>query len=151
MPSATSSISNPSVDSKYKASSVFSASSSGIDSCDFTPEDEVPFELLEDIDKRFGPDIADGVEYQWRRMRGGSKEAADHNLPGIGRDLEAMAKYFTQWRGKATHIDSITGNPVAYDEAKGVIMIIQTRFIHGYCMPKADFVREGSKYVPKPS
>ncbi|TFI22202.1 hypothetical protein [Streptomyces sp. 4R-3d] len=133
------------------ASSVFSASSSGIDSCDFTPEDEVPFELLEDIDKRFGPDIADGVEYQWRRMRGGSKEAADHNLPGIGRDLEAMAKYFTQWRGKATHIDSITGNPVAYDEAKGVIMIIQTRFIHGYCMPKADFVREGSKYVPKPS
>ncbi|MFE3592862.1 hypothetical protein ACFXOY_35770 [Streptomyces niveus] len=94
--------------------------------------------------------IGDSTE-QWRRMRGGSKEAADHNLPGIGRDLEAMAKYFTQWRGKATHIDSITGNPVAYDEAKGVIMIIQTRFIHGYCMPKADFVREGSKYVPKPS
>ncbi|MFD8567595.1 hypothetical protein [Streptomyces sp. NPDC059639] len=115
----------------------------GPDICGYDPGEELPFEILGKIDETYGPDVADGVEYQWRRMMGDSKEAKDHNIPGVGRDLDSMAKYFEKWRGKATHKDTTTGNPVAYDEDKGVLVIIKINFIHGYKLSKADFLKGG--------
>jgi hypothetical protein len=43
--------------------------------------------------------------------------------------------------------DSRTGNPAAYDDEKGVIVIITSRFIHGCKLSKADFLK-GGRYVP---
>lgn len=117
------------------------------DLCDLDELADLSYEILDFFDEKYGPDVADGIEYQWKRMMGDSKEAADHSIPGIGRDLKAMAEYFKGWRGKGTHRDSRTGNPVAYDEDKGVIVIITSRFIHGYKLPKADFLK-GGRYVP---
>lgn len=119
----------------------------GPDMCDLDPLQDLSYEILDKLDEKYGADVADGVEYQWKRMQGGSKEAGDHNIPGIGRDLTGMAEYFQKWRGKATHKDSRTGNGVAYDDDKGVIVIITARFIHGYKLPKADFMTPG-RYVP---
>ncbi|MGW3117507.1 hypothetical protein ACWDBW_10195 [Streptomyces sp. NPDC001107] len=119
------------------------------DLCNLDELADLSYEILDHFDEKYGPDVADGIEYQWKRMMGDSSEAADHDIPGIGRDLKAMAEYFKGWRGKATHRDSRTGNPVAYDDDKGVIVIITSRFIHGYKLSKADFLR-GGRYVPNP-
>ncbi|MEU4351829.1 hypothetical protein [Streptomyces sp. NPDC023838] len=125
----------------------FAASTGGVNLCDLDPGDDLPFEILDDIDARYGPDIADGVEYQWQRMKGDSKEARDHNIPGIGRNLEEMANYFKKWRGKATHYDTMEKNPCAYDEEKGLIIVIQARFIHAIKKDWAAF-HDGRRYTP---
>ncbi|MFF9688810.1 hypothetical protein [Streptomyces sp. NPDC014623] len=115
---------------------------------------DLPFEKLEDLDKRYGSDVTDGVEYNWGKMqeKGAdgkpTKNAIDHAIPGIGTNIEELAKYWAKWRGKATHIDPTTKNPVAFDEAKGVVVIIKDRYIHGYRMTKEKFL---SKYDPLPS
>jgi hypothetical protein len=96
---------------------------------------DLPNELLIKLEQKYGADVADGVEYV--------KTAIDHNLPGIGRDLKSMSEYFQKWRGKATHRDTDTGNPVAYDEANGLIVIITSRFIHAYKKSKAEFFTGG--------
>uniref|UniRef100_UPI0031DFCE32 hypothetical protein n=1 Tax=Streptomyces hawaiiensis TaxID=67305 RepID=UPI0031DFCE32 len=135
----------------FAQGSATAAAASGDDEpdvCGLDPKKGLPYEILDKIDEKYGPDVADGVEYQWQRMMGNSKEAGDHNIPGVGRDLTAMAEYFKKWRGKATHKDSDTGNGVAYDKDKGVVVIITARFIHGYKMSEADFLKAG-KYVPK--
>ncbi|WP_329270769.1 hypothetical protein [Streptomyces sp. NBC_01451] len=117
------------------------------DLCNLNPLAGLSDEILNHLDEKYGTDVADGIEYQWQRMMGNSSEAADHNIPGIGRDLPAMAEYFKKYRGKGTHKDSTTGKSVAYDDQKGVIIIITARFIHGYKLSKVDFLR-GNRYVP---
>ncbi|MDO0936699.1 hypothetical protein QQY66_35160 [Streptomyces sp. DG2A-72] len=114
------------------------------------PKESLPNELLIKIEKQYGPDVADGVEYQWDRMADSNfKTANDHNLPGIGRDLKAMAEYFKKYRGAATHREAGTGTPVAYDKAKGLIIIIKQRFIHAYKKTEAEFFT-GGRYEPLP-
>jgi hypothetical protein len=54
-----------------------------------------------------------------------------------------MSGYFQKWRGKATHRDTDTGNPVAYEEANRLIVIITSRFIHAYKKSKAEFFTGG--------
>ncbi len=120
------------------------ASSSGdFDPCDFDPDESLPFELLDDIDQRYGADIADGMEYQWERMMSTAKDASDHQIPGIGRDMEAMAKYFQRWRGKETHLDTVTNNTVAYDSDKGVIVVIKKNYIHAHKKSESDWLYSG--------
>ncbi|MYX74732.1 hypothetical protein [Streptomyces sp. SID3915] len=115
---------------------------------------DLPYETLDDLDTRYGSDITDGVEYNWRKMqeKGAdgkpTKNAIDHAIPGIGTNVEELAKYWAKWRGKATHIDPTTKNTVAFDEAKGVLVIIKDRYIHGYRMTKAKFLE---KFDPLPS
>ncbi|MFF4094186.1 hypothetical protein ACFYYY_10085 [Streptomyces sp. NPDC001834] len=115
---------------------------------------DLPYETLDDPDQRYGSDITDGVEYNWRKMqeKGAdgkpTKNAIDHAIPGIGTNVEELAKYWAKWRGKATHIDPTTKNTVAFDEAKGVLVIIKDRYIHGYRMTKEKFL---SKFDPLPS
>ncbi|ORT55468.1 hypothetical protein [Streptomyces sp. CB03238] len=134
----------------FSAASASSASSNDPSLCDYDPDEELPFELLEDIDKRYGTDVADGIEYQWRRMMSSSSDAADHHIPGIGRDLEAMAKYFEKWRGKATHLDTDTNNKVAYDPDKGFVIVIKQNYIHGHKKSESDWLHSGRyKELPK--
>ena len=116
--------------------------------CDFDLAEDLPFEVLADIEKRYGTDVSEGVEYMWMRMRSTKiEEAADHDLPGIGRNLQAMADYFKKWQGKATHIDTEKKNPVAYDEDEGLIVIIQGYRIHAYRLPVGKF-KNGTRYEP---
>nr|WP_308309710.1 polymorphic toxin-type HINT domain-containing protein [Streptomyces sp. CHD11] len=84
------------------------------------------------IDGAHGPDVADGVDYQVQRMHDGSSTAADHDLPGIGHDPDALASYFASWRGKMTHTDTRTGSRVAYDSSRGVLLVTTGRNIHGF-------------------
>ncbi|MGW3653126.1 hypothetical protein [Streptomyces sp. NPDC000878] len=114
--------------------------------CDFDLAEDLPFEVLADIEKRYGTDVSEGVEYQWGRMRSNKpEEAAAHDLPGVGRNLQDMADYFKKWQGKATHMDTQKKNPVAYDEDKGLIVIIQGYRIHAYKLPYGKFAN-GTRY-----
>lgn len=127
-----------------------SHAASGLDDevCDLDIDkdvDSLDYEVLQDIDERYGPDIADGVEYNWEKMRlknaegKPTKEALDHVVDGAGLNPEEMAKYFTKWRGKETHIDPRTGNRTVWDEDKGFVIVINARFIHGYKMTEDVF------------
>ncbi|WP_409183710.1 RHS repeat-associated core domain-containing protein [Amycolatopsis sp. VS8301801F10] len=97
------------------------------------------------IDNAYGPDIADGVDYQVKRMHDGSAASADHDLPGIGHDPDALAAYFASWRGKMTHKDTKTGSSVAYDSRLGVLIVTTGRNIHGYRYAQGAF--ESGRYV----
>ncbi|GAA1312185.1 RHS repeat-associated core domain-containing protein [Saccharothrix xinjiangensis] len=97
------------------------------------------------IDGAHGPDVADGVDYQVRRMHDGSSTAADHDLPGIGHDPHALASYFASWRGRMTHTDTRTGSRVAYDSNLGVLIVTTGRNIHGYRYGQGAF--ESGRYV----
>ncbi|WP_141720757.1 hypothetical protein [Streptomyces sp. Ncost-T10-10d] len=95
------------------------------------------------------PAIAEGGRKSAEsRRRKPTKNAIDHAIPGIGTNIEEPAKYWAKWRGKATHIDPTTKNTVAFDEAKGVLVIIKDRYIHGYRMTKEKFLE---KFDPLPS
>lgn len=97
------------------------------------------------IDGAHGPDVADGVDYQVQRMHDGSSTAADHDLPGIGHDPDALASYFASWRGKMTHTDTRTGSRVAYDSSRGVLIVTTGRNIHGFRYSQGAF--ESGRYV----
>ncbi|MGW7498279.1 hypothetical protein ACWGKA_28870 [Streptomyces luteogriseus] len=141
----------------FATASSSAAASSGDDddepidlgACDFDLVDDLPYEVLADIEKRYGTDVSEGVEYQWRRMgdTANPRNAAAHDLPGVGRNLKDMADYFKKWQGKATHFDTKRKNPVAYDEDKGLIVIIQNYRIHAYKMLKEKFTN-GGRYEP---
>ncbi|MEV7784054.1 hypothetical protein AB0O72_01470 [Streptomyces sp. NPDC088106] len=117
--------------------------------CNFDLAQDLPYEVLADIEKKYGSDVADGIEYQWMRMGSDNiEEAVDHDLPGVGRNLKDMADYLKKWRGKDTHIDTRTKNPVAYDEDKGLIVVIQPHRIHAYKKTWAEF-HNGGRYQAK--
>ncbi|MBT2411791.1 hypothetical protein J7I94_14645 [Streptomyces sp. ISL-12] len=100
------------------------------------------------IDGKYGPDVADGVDYNFQRMHDGSSTAGNHSLPGIGHDAKKLAEYLASWRGKATHYD--VRNPaakVAYDTQKGVIIIMDARMIHAYTFSEHKFLY-GGNYAP---
>ncbi|MET8298884.1 polymorphic toxin-type HINT domain-containing protein [Streptomyces sp. NPDC005180] len=97
------------------------------------------------IDNAHGPDVADGVDYQVQRMHDGSATAADHDLPGIGHDPDALGSYFASWRGKMTHTDTKTGSRVAYDSSRGVLIVTTGRNIHGFRYSQGAF--ESGRYV----
>ncbi|MDV9187496.1 ricin-type beta-trefoil lectin domain protein [Streptomyces sp. SR27] len=97
------------------------------------------------IDSAHGPDVADGVDYQVQRMHDGSSTAADHDLPGIGHDPDALGSYFASWRGKMTHTDTRTGSRVAYDSSRGVLIVTTGRNIHGFRYGQGAF--ESGRYV----
>ncbi|MER7840909.1 polymorphic toxin-type HINT domain-containing protein [Streptomyces sp. NPDC096040] len=97
------------------------------------------------IDGAHGPDVADGVDYQVQRMHDGSSTAADHDLPGIGHDPDALASYFASWRGKMTHTDTRTGSRVAYDSSRDVLIVTTGRNIHGFRYSQGAF--ESGRYV----
>ncbi|WP_371669081.1 hypothetical protein OG985_16290 [Streptomyces sp. NBC_00289] len=121
-----------------------------LDVCNLDLAEDLPYEVLADIEKKYGSDVADGVEYQWMRMGSDDiQHAADHDLPGIGHNLKSMAEYFKKWRGKGTHIDTKTKNPVAYDEDKGLIVILQPHRIHAYKVTWETF-HNGTRYTPNP-
>ncbi|MFD3731611.1 hypothetical protein [Streptomyces sp. NPDC058632] len=130
----------------------FAVANSTNDVCDldWTIED-LPVEKLDALEDKYGLDAADGVDYNWQKMmeKGPdgkpTKNANDHAIPGIGTNIEELAKYFASWRGKATHIDPNTGNKVAFDANKKVVVIIKDRYIHGYKMTLEKF---NDKYNP---
>ncbi|WNO76950.1 polymorphic toxin-type HINT domain-containing protein [Streptomyces sp. AM8-1-1] len=97
------------------------------------------------VDNVHGPDVADGVDYQVRRMHDGSSTALDHDLPGIGHDPDALGSYFASWRGKMTHTDTKTGSRVAYDSSRGVLIVTTGRNIHGYRYSQGAF--NSGRYV----
>ncbi|GLF94837.1 hypothetical protein [Streptomyces yaizuensis] len=138
-----------------RAAFAAAASSTPNDPCNLYRDlDDLPFEKLEDIEKRYGTEVADGVEYNWGKMQEKdadgfpTKNAKDHAIPGIGTNVEELAKYWAKWRGKETHIDPVTKHTVAYDDTKGVVIIILTgRNIHGYKMTHDKFL---SKFLPLP-
>ncbi|MFD7169114.1 hypothetical protein ACFWAG_38270, partial [Streptomyces violascens] len=133
----------------FSAKASPAAAFAAVDPCDFEPDSGLPYDMLDDLDTRYGQDVADGVNYQWRRMMDGSADSADHILPGIGQDFEAMAKYFEGWRGKGTYWDTLNKTEVAYDQTKGVIIILKSTFIHGYKKAFTDF-GPGLRYTPLP-
>ncbi|WP_160422917.1 polymorphic toxin-type HINT domain-containing protein [Agromyces seonyuensis] len=99
------------------------------------------------IDDTFGPDIADGVDYQVKRMHDGSASSADHDIPGIGHDPDALADYFSAWRGNMTHVDAETGANVAFDSGRGVLLVQTGRNIHGYRYTQLKF--ESGRYIQR--
>ncbi|MFE6058610.1 hypothetical protein [Streptomyces sp. NPDC056431] len=130
----------------------FSASANNTpDHCDFGDANGLKKEYREYIRYQYSQEAATGVDYNWMRMHDGSKEAADHSIFGIGRDIDKLGKYLDSWRGKGTHYDSRHGvlTKVAYDRSKGVLVIIEPHRIHAYHYPEAKFMNE-KLYPPLP-
>lgn len=105
-----------------------------------------------DISKAYGPKIAAGVQYNFHRLI--ADGVASHEIPGVGRDPEALAAYLDQFYGKTTHVDQQTGRPVAYDSSKGVIIIDSGGNYHAYVKSQQSFqngeYNGALRYVPKP-
>ncbi|WP_239158311.1 ricin-type beta-trefoil lectin domain protein [Streptomyces sp. SID13726] len=99
-----------------------------VHNCDGT----LPNDLYDEIEARYGTDIADGVDYNARRMHDGSANSLDHEIPGIGHNLKALGDYLASWRGKFTYRDTKKGSEVVYDAAKGVLVVKTPYNIHAY-------------------
>ncbi|MEU1406282.1 RICIN domain-containing protein [Streptomyces sp. NPDC005728] len=98
-------------------------------------------DLYEEIEARYGLDIAEGVEYNAGRMHDGSANALDHEIPGIGHNLKALADYLAGWRGKFTYRDTTKGSEVVYDTAKEVLVVKTPYNIHAYQYTPEQFER----------
>ncbi|GAB1644694.1 hypothetical protein KRMM14A1259_51170 [Krasilnikovia sp. MM14-A1259] len=113
-------------------------------------------DTYEAIEKAYGSNgtkIAEGVDHMVERMHDGTHNAADHEIPGIGHDPMALAKYLSGWVGKGTHKDVITGSTVVLDEKRGVLIVERVDRIHGYKYTKKQFDEAKTKngnprYVP---
>ncbi|MFI8075131.1 ricin-type beta-trefoil lectin domain protein [Streptomyces sp. NPDC086033] len=99
-----------------------------VHNCDGT----LPDALYDEIEARYGTDIADGVDYNARRMHDGSANSLDHAIPGIGHDLKALGDYLASWRGKFTYRDTTKGSEVVYDVAKKVLVVKTPYNIHAF-------------------
>ncbi|MEU0049932.1 RICIN domain-containing protein [Streptomyces sp. NPDC006309] len=109
--------------------------------------------LYDEIEARYGVDIADGVDYNAKRMHDGSANSLDHQIPGIGHDLKALGDYLAGWRGKFTYRDTTKGSEVVYDTAKKVLVVKTPYNIHAYQYTVEQFekaVHEG-RFVLKDS
>ncbi|WP_406862850.1 polymorphic toxin-type HINT domain-containing protein [Streptomyces sp. HUAS MG47] len=134
---------------------------------DYDPDPEygITDDAFNKIDDKYGVEIADGVDYNVKRIKSKDqappnetpeekaqrlKNADDHIIPGTNGDPAKMAEYFASFKDKKfTHHDPRPPNPnnpssqadVLYDEDKGVVIINNGKNIHGYKMSKADFDR----------
>ncbi|WP_242570476.1 polymorphic toxin-type HINT domain-containing protein [Streptomyces sp. NP-1717] len=144
------------------------------DPCDNPDYDEDPdFGITDkkhgEIDKRHGADIADGVDYNVKRIKSKDqpvegetpeqaaqriKNANDHIIPGTNGDPTKMAEYFAKFRDKEfTHHDPRPPDPsrpnsqsdALYDDEKGVVILKNGTMVHGYKMTRAEFDRIYSK------
>ncbi|WP_059009303.1 polymorphic toxin-type HINT domain-containing protein [Streptomyces specialis] len=100
------------------------------------------------IESAHGSNVAEGVDYQVQRMHDGSSTAADHVIPGIGHDADALGDYFASWRGQMTHVDTRTGSRVAYDQTRGVLIVENSYMIHGYRYNYDTFANSGRYRTP---
>ncbi|UOX90824.1 LamG domain-containing protein [Amycolatopsis sp. FBCC-B4732] len=86
-----------------------------------------------------GDKVADGVDYQVKRMHDGSDTAADHEIPGIGHDPQRLADYFQGWVNRTTHVDAKTGARIGYDTSLNVLIVDTADKIHGYQLSPEKF------------
>ncbi|MCX4723772.1 Hint domain-containing protein [Streptomyces sp. NBC_01306] len=106
-------------------------------------------ELYAEIEHTHGQDVADGVDWMADRMHDGSATALDHEIPGIGHNLTALGDYLADWRGRLNYNDVKQGSRVAYDQARGTLVVENSYMIHAYQYDYAKFkklVDEG-RYV----
>ncbi|MFD7442904.1 polymorphic toxin-type HINT domain-containing protein [Streptomyces sp. NPDC059909] len=149
------------------------------DPCENPDYDEDPNygitdEAHEKIDKAHGTKVADGVDYNVKRIKSKDqpvpgetpeeaakriKNAEDHIIPGTNGDPTKMAEYFAKFKDKKfSHHDSRPPDPskpnsqaeALYDEEKGVVILKNGTMIHGYKLSKEEFDRIYTK-GPKPS
>ncbi|WP_309049903.1 hypothetical protein [Streptomyces sp.] len=141
----------PCVSPQIARFAVFSSSGSTPDHCDFGDASGLKKEYLDYLRYQYGQEVTTGVDYNWLRMHDGSAQAADHSIIGIGRDIDKLAQYLDGWRGRGTHYDKRYGvnTKVAYDQSKGVLVIIEPHRIHAYHFPEAVFMDE-KRYPPLP-
>ncbi|MFD7717638.1 Hint domain-containing protein [Streptomyces sp. NPDC059814] len=133
------------------------------DNPDYDPDPNygIKDEVYDRIDKKYGPDLARGVDYQaqviktMRQAKPGEtaeeaakriKRAQDHVLPGTNGDPTKMAEYLAKFKNrKFTHHDARPpdpNNPSAQVDAlweNGVVIIKDGTMIHGYKMSEAAF------------
>jgi hypothetical protein len=88
--------------------------------------------LYDQIEKQHGLEIAEGVDYNARRMHDGSANSLDHEIPGIGHNLKALGDYLAGWKGKFAYRDTQRGSEVVYDQAKNVLVVKTPYNIHAY-------------------
>ncbi|MGW8668989.1 Hint domain-containing protein [Streptomyces niveus] len=136
---------------------------------DEDPEYGITDKKHEQIDKAHGADIADGVDYNVKRIKSKDqpvegetpeqaaqrvKNAEDHIIPGTNGDPTKMAEYFAKFKDREfTHHDARPPDPkrpnsqsdALYDDEKGVVILKNGTMIHGYKMSRAEFDRLYSK------
>ncbi|WP_307873624.1 MULTISPECIES: RHS repeat-associated core domain-containing protein [unclassified Frankia] len=101
------------------------------------------------IEKAYGEDVADGVDYMASPMHDGTMTSLDHEIPGIGHDLEALAGYLDSWRGSLNYLDTTTGAKVAYDMTRGTLIVQNSYMIYAYQYSYDAFATNG-RYVLAP-
>ena len=83
---------------------------------------------LDEILYKYGPRVAQGVEYMMQRYNQGQ---TGHALRGIGPDAKATARFLAQPR-TWTRQDSTSGNWVTYDSSRQILFIRTAQDVHAY-------------------
>ena len=84
----------------------------------------------------------------WCLPRGVLAASLDHEIPGIGHDLPALGDYLASWRGRLNYRDTQTGASVAYDQARGTLIVQNSYMIHAYQYSCDSFVNGGRFVLP---
>jgi hypothetical protein len=100
------------------------------------------------IESNHGTDVAEGVDYMAQRMHDGSAAAADHEIPGVGHNLNSLGDYLASWRGKLNYADIKTGSRVAYDQSRGTLIVQNSYMIHAYKYSYDTFMNSGRYVLP---
>jgi hypothetical protein len=109
--------------------------------------------VFDELDDAYGPQVADGVDYNVQVMHGtDAPRASSHTIPGIGHDPGALGDYFNSFRNaNYTHVDTVIEPGSSQAEALwdpshgGVVILRTTRMIHGYSMSEAAFLARFEK------
>jgi hypothetical protein len=90
---------------------------------------DVDDDTLDDIHDRFGPDVAQGVEYNIRRYNEGD---TGHALNNIGKDPAALAEYLARPR-EFTYFDNQNPNSfISYDASNQILVVQNAQMVHAY-------------------
>lgn len=107
----------------------------GLEGCEPGIDDDT----YDEIEAQYGTRVAEGVDHDFQRMNDGSANAADHSISGIGANPKELARYLASFEGKTTHVDTQTGSNVAYDSARGVLIVETPYRIHAFHFSEDSF------------
>lgn len=112
---------------------------------------QLPDALYDEIEKKHGLEIAEGVDYNAGRMHDGTANSLDHAIPGIGHNLKALGDYLAGWKGKFTYFDTKRNSEVVYDTAKNVLVVKTSYNIHAFQYTAEQFEKgvHSGRYVLK--
>ncbi len=103
-------------------------------------------DVLDEIFDEFGPEVAQGVEWNIARFNEG---ATGHALNGIGTDAQATARYLASQKN-FNYVDINSGHAISYDAANQILIIRTAQDVHAYNYSATQWANNvGTRYVER--